>query len=752
MLPHDIRKFFVEEDPELRLNKKLFSAAAMNPFVEHNSSPRGLMMSSHIAQLVVLDNPEENMIQTGLEYEFGKHALSKRIDGPVEVIAVIDRYKHILTNASTEKVIIYRDMNTGEVDCLEIPVYNTYHPYFGFKYRFTDKVESLVIGDIIEDEDLAVPPTMKEDGGYGFGRDVNVAFMSLPEVDEDGFVVSESMCKDFKFKIFEKRFIEVGNDSFLLNLYGDEDNYKPFPDIGEYINETGVVAASRKYNSQYAPALYSKKDLMEFNPIFDEAVYTREGRGKVIDIKVYNNPNKKKALPSGTDKQCEKYSRALLAFYEQIIQVYERLVSDYGRYGRELIIGNRFNSLIVEALGIVESSNVKSPLKKMYRKEMLDLYRIEFVIEFEYELSVKNKITDLHGGKGTIVSVWKDEDMPVDANGNRADIIMDPRATVSRLNIGRLYERYTKAGIATVTRLVREKFATYNKDNVYDLTNQEKEELFKIILEFVDLLQNELTQAYHEVFNNKDYAGMESVLEETLTKGFKIFLAVDGELRKYEIVENIKNSRFRRPYGPVRFNYHGKPRISKENVLIAPMYIILLSKIADTGLYTASAKLNQFGLPIVVSKFDKYRLPNRNSPTRTLGETEGRIFAAYGGREFLAELKDMNASSKTHALVYKNILLADQPTNMPVAVDRNEHPYGTERGLEILNTLWNSVGMELKYIKDEHLEYEYQGGVVDDNVTDISEAQEYENYVDDSEEDEEKERMIKDIDKDQEDE
>ena len=742
MLPNDIRKFLVEDDPEIKLNKKLFSAAAMNPFVEHNSSPRGLMMSSHIAQLVVLNNPEENMIQTGLEYEFGKHALSKRIDGAVEVIAVIDRYKHIITNANTEKVVVYRDLETGEIDCLEMPAFNAYHPYFGFKYKFTEKAETLIIGDTIEDEDLAVPPTMKEDGGYGFGRDVNVAFMSLPEVDEDGFVVSESMCKDFKFKIFEKRYIEVGNDSFLLNLYGDEDNYKPFPDIGEYINDTGVVAASRKYNSEYAPALYSKKDLMEFNPIFDEAVYTREGKGKIIDIKVHNNPNKKKALPSGTDAQCRKYSVALVAFYEQIIQVYERLEQEYGRYNREFIIGNRFNTLVVEALGIVESSNIKSPLKKMYRKEMLDLYRIEFVIEFEYDLSVKNKITDLHGGKGTIVSVWKDEDMPVDANGNRADIIMDPRATISRLNIGRLYERYTKAGVATVTRIVRERFKQFNKSDIYDLTNTEKEDLFRIILEFVDLIQNELTVAYHKVYDSKNYSAMESVLVETIQKGFKIFLAVDGELRKYEIVENLRNSRFRRPYGPVKFTYHGKQKISKENVLIAPMYIILLSKIADTGLYTASAKLNQFGLPIVVSKFDKYRLPNRNSPTRTLGETEGRIFAAYGGREFLAELKDMNASSKTHALVYKNILLADQPTNMPVAVDRSEHAYGTERGLEILNTLWNTVGMELKYIKDEHTEYEYQGGAIDDTITDISEVKEYENVIEDDDMEEET-RIVK---------
>jgi DNA-directed RNA polymerase beta subunit len=41
-----------------------------------------------------------------------------------------------------------------------------------------------------------------------------------------------------------------------------------------------------------------------------------------------------------------------------------------------------------------------------------------------------------------LCQIAKPEDMPVDQNGNRADIIMDPNSTVSRMNLGRVYEMY----------------------------------------------------------------------------------------------------------------------------------------------------------------------------------------------------------------------------------------------------------------------------------------------------------------------
>lgn len=48
---------------------------------------------------------------------------------------------------------------------------------------------------------------------------------------------------------------------------------------------------------------------------------------------------------------------------------------------------------------------------------------ITFVIEHLIVPTIGYKETDIHGGKGVICSVREDEDMPMDADGNRADLV-----------------------------------------------------------------------------------------------------------------------------------------------------------------------------------------------------------------------------------------------------------------------------------------------------------------------------------------
>jgi hypothetical protein len=236
---------------------------------------------------------------------------------------------------------------------------------------------------------------------------------------------------------------------------------------------------------------------------------------------------------------------------------------------------------------------------------------------------------------------------------------------------------------------------------------------------FMRLTGNGLYKHYLKALQEHNREAMLSVVEEIIHDRFRVFLLVDNDKRKYEIVQDIKESIYAPVYDKVKFNYDGKEIISKNNVQIAPMYMFLLSKIADSVLTTSSAKLNHFGIPVVTSKSDRYRMPAKNSPVRTQGETEGRIFVAYGGREFLAELKDLNTSINSHSIVYSNLLTHSTPSNIDNIVNREQVPYGQERGLTILNSLWNSIGMELEYVPETVSEYEYTGEE-DDLITDIN--------------------------------
>ena len=127
----------------------------------------------------------------------------------------------------------------------------------------------------------------------------NVALMTIREVCEDGVVISESMAKRMAYTTFENIDAWFGHKNFPLNVYGDDTKYKPFPEIGELINEDAVVMALRDYEDDYGHALTSKKDVQRYDPLFDKIIYakhpgsyinTRQGFkpvSRVADIKVW---------------------------------------------------------------------------------------------------------------------------------------------------------------------------------------------------------------------------------------------------------------------------------------------------------------------------------------------------------------------------------------------------------------------------------------------------------------------------------
>ena len=702
------KDLFKEKDPDLKLRQELFSMQALNPFIIYNSSPRGLMMSSHIAQVVTLNKPDKNIIQTTLDRDLAKYVISAKFLHDVEIINVIKRYSGWSGEASNvEYVIVYKRLDDGKYDIMEIKRYNKFHTHFGFEYKFLIDPDTMYPGQVFKkDTYLAVPTTiLNEDMDYGIGLNANVAMITLPEVAEDGVIVSESFCKRMKFKIFETRTIHVNPNEILLNLYGDENNYKPFPEIGEHIADNGILMATRKIEDEVILGLLVDKELRKVNPIFDNAVYAD---GKVIDIKIYKN-RKNKIIAKEPDEFLEKYIVGLENFYKTILNTYNNIK----RMEDEPEITSKFSKELSNAFAMVDS--IKGKLKKIYRKEEIDLYRIEIVVEKELIPTVGYKITDLHGGKSVIIDVWKDEDMPVDEYGNRADIIADPSATVSRLNIGRLYERYIKNSSRVAKRLIKEEISKLlnKKDiNANDIDALNTGDIIKIfkeyVIEFVNIFNNEQTMAYNQVLTNNDIENMKYILKEIVEEEFYIFMSLDMDKRAYEIVTDLELSKFKAVYGPVSFNYYGNKVKTKTPIMIAPMYYILLSKIADDYLVTSSAKLNHFGLPISVGNNDKYRLPYRNSPTRILGETEGRLYASYVGREFLAELKQRNTSIEQHRTIYRNVLEAENPFYIKDVIPRDKYPYKGDRALVMLTSLFNSVGIDFKFAEDKNLFHEPQ--------------------------------------------
>lgn len=409
------------KDEDLRITEDLVSIHAINPFINHCSSARGIMLSSHLSQSLVLNNGEEKIIQTGLEKQFGDNTFAKKPEEDVRIVKIIDRYNSIDysgIDVVTEKIFIVESLETGEIDYINVPYFNKLHQYFGFRYKVNPEVlESLKPGDILpKGYVLADSPTVTKNKGYKFGVNGNLALINLPQTTEDGVVISKSFAEKLSYSIFETRTIEFGANSFPLNLYGDENTYKPFPDIGELINEDSVVMVLRDYDDRLAPALASVNDVRQFDPLFDKATYMpgpgedkeifdhksgtykKANYGRVVDIKVWSTAKEgEKEVYTGTGDMFAKYVKGLKRHYSEILKVYEELTTDKFRKNvrKEVKLSDRLHRLIIEAMAIANPTNDKIQYKN--RNEMLDLYRVEITVEYTYTPSVGSKISDSHG-------------------------------------------------------------------------------------------------------------------------------------------------------------------------------------------------------------------------------------------------------------------------------------------------------------------------------------------------------------------
>lgn len=692
-------------DPDLEIKDELISVHAINPFIANLSASRGAMVSSHLSQTLPITYNEPKIIQTGLEKQFVDIAICKKIHNDVKVVRVIDRYRGIGAT-SVEKIIITQDIRSGEYSFTNVPYYQITSQTSAFKYTPNhDLLNKLRPGYILEEGTvLATPPSVK-DGTYNFGLNANICLLNIPETAEDGVIISESLSNRLSYTTFETINVKFGTNNYPLNLYGDKDNYKVFPDIGETVNDDQIIIGLREYNTLTSPIISGLNDTRTHNTIFDKCVYAK-GPGKEVnifgnmvkssivrDIKVFYNNRTRKKLYTQMDNQLNMYKDMLLLFYKDILDTYEEMKADHhtrtGNY--DVKMSASLHRLIMEAMFVANPYNHK--LTYVFKNERLDLYQVSITLEHTIKPQKGHKISCLSGAKGVIVDVWKDEDMPTDTvTGVRSDIIQDPKSVAARMIPSWSYEQYFGAMSRKCKDLVIASLGGVKAVNEY--TDQQIQEAFKIILGLLELIGTEQYEAY----NKCSIADMRNIIDEAIHKEVYILYRVSSKKKPYQIVMDSKDTIYKPDLNSVRFKIGDREYVTKSPVMIAPSYTLLLSKTADKFSSTSSSKLNHYSIPISISAANRNFLPYRDSPTRILSETEQRLITSYVGREAIAEIKDRANSVGTHKSIYKSILEADKPTNIDNLIDRKVQPYGGDAALEFINNIFNPGGISIDYV------------------------------------------------------
>jgi hypothetical protein len=378
------------EDQDLRIREQLLSLHSLNPFIAAASSPRGLMFGAHLSQCVTIEHGEPQIIQTGVDVQLADNTFSCGVKNESVVLAILKRYNGVSAGSvceTAEYLVVVQDVVTNELDAVSIPTFHKLHQYFGFRYKLDENtLNAALIGTIIPaGATFADSPTVVKDTDgdkvYNFGVPVNLAYLSIPEVTGDGVIISESLAEKFTFRTYETVSMEFGEHSFPLNLYGDDEHYKPFPDIGEKVNDDRVVIATREYNTELSPALISRQDVKDYSVYFDKPYYVKSTGGVLVDIKAYHSEKSRKSTYTETTDQADKYVRALKQFYQDVVNVYtEQQKNNYRCYGKEAPVTPRFHRMLIDAYASCEKTR---KIRYTHTNDLVDLYRLEFTIEFK---------------------------------------------------------------------------------------------------------------------------------------------------------------------------------------------------------------------------------------------------------------------------------------------------------------------------------------------------------------------------------
>lgn len=693
----------VSQDREVQLYRELLATNSLSPFVRHNSAARQQMFSAqHLSQILVIKNPSERYIQTGMESEYGKYTFSKKFDQDVEIIKVIKRYPKTMDYNSIafnpETLVIYEDVKTKEVGILNLTTFCSNHQYFGFEYKNKDTLNQVKQGGFVaKDTILMDSPNVTDTGGYKYGKQVNVALMTLPGVAEDGIIISDEMLEHFSIKTYEHRIVEFGGKRFPRNLYGTEDNYKPFPDIGDKIRGDGLLAALCRHDESFSAIEMSRRESMNPDLIFDKLVYAGGPGGKVIDIRVHHDPySNQPRTPEGMDRYLEKYEKARRSCYQEVLDIYNRLNR---QRGESLRISKDLQRFLVEAIAVLDK-NEKMKIEKLYRLNPIDDWRLEFVIEYEQRPSIGWKYSDTCGSKGVVCHVIPSSQMPVDQDGNRADIVADPNSTISRMNLGRLYELYISAcardarkkvrdtlGLEPNQKVTKESLQDYNSDTINDVWDYIKG-IYKIVSPLRMYEKFALKLNPDQVLDH---------LVACINEWIYLYIPPENETENIEVVKQLEE--YVQPtYGPVTYiGNSGKEVTTKENVRIGSMYYILLEKTGDDWTAVSSAKLQNYGVLSQITNADKYSQPTRQQAIRAFGESELRILRSYTGATATAEITDRNNNPDSHYAILESILGAENPVVIEDAVDRRKVPYGGSKPLKLFKHYAFCGGWRVKY-------------------------------------------------------
>ena len=569
-------------------------------FPAYIDSSRTIMDVNHQMQRVVVEHTEFPYVFTNNENMFG-HRSTYNIEAKadLEVYKIIPKFRKLNIDAKTQPaLIIFYNREKGEYDLIYKQDVQNLPEKYGFQYDHST-LDELHEGDVLKKGTTLTRPTSYDKfDNYGFGQNVNFMYRIDMFTIEDAIVVSDRFAKSFLSTEVELVKVTINDNNFLGNIYGDDEHYKCFPDIGETIKDNKLCVWKILNNSQ---VLFDMKNSNTKQSNVSDIDFWNNGT--VVDIDIYCNKKRDEIPNTRYNQQILSYIDMDIDFYQEIYTVTQHLIDKGEKVSMSI---KEWNKRAQELLNKDEETGYKI---KDENNSVFSNIVIYFLIKRKVGLSRGQKLVGRYGNKGVISAIKPVKEMPHFGNGEVVDVIFDSLGVPNRLNIFQLYEQSVTAQM----RQVRDHLKTLK-------TVKEKEDIFFTFLACYNEEQAErVRQDYLE--ENKTQADKEAYFRDYIEK-YGIYTHIESFWHKKLMWDSVNEVYdkfdFLKPYR-IYFWQKDTQRWARQinDEYIGYMHVMKMKQSSKKGLSVRSTgPVNNYGLPDKSDDAKKFIIRHSNTPVR----------------------------------------------------------------------------------------------------------------------------------------
>lgn len=635
----------------------------LQPFEPSNSGSRALMSSIHAEHFMVLSNGEVPIIQTGFETEFGRNSTSYVLsDADYRVIQKINKF----TFNNNHYYLIIQNIETGEYDVIERVTYKHNTESYGYMWD-NSRLDALQPGMLIaKDSIIKTSKGFDEYGNKMNGVNLLTMYLSCAQNMEDSIIISESAAQKLETNLIKSTGITINDNDILLNLYGDNNTHKAFPDIGEKV-QNGIFCSIRRVennNILFSLSQQRQRDIMisDRNILLD---------GYVCDIDVYCNNTE--ALGES------EYNQQLYKYYQEKINFCQRIndfVSPLAMNGKLSYNLKKLYSRCRDAL----------MGKEYYKEKQFNNVIMEVTVMQPLVMEPGDKLADRYGGKGVVSQILPDDRMPMLDNGRRIEIIKNQSTCINRENIGQLHEQSIS--------FIGMRILDYFKTGTLSYT-----EMCNIWYDFVSMVDKDQAQLAKSIidFNDENEAKVfiDSILMDDgiiiSTPPFTTPINIDTIREIYDKFDWIKPYHIMMPMEDSNGNIRYVP--SRRRLVVGKIYNYRLKQYAEEKFSVTSLSATNLKNLNTRSKANKIYETKYTKTPIMFGPMESGDLAHLGMQYVVMNLMLYSSSPQARRLFEE--LLIGNPYDIDIKLDADSR----NRNAEIINSLFKTMGLRLVFSK-----------------------------------------------------